>query len=142
MAPAEGIATATSPYTAAETLARLLALVSARSLTLFAVVDHSGAAAQTGTHLRETKLVIFGSPRGGTPAMDLVPTLALELPLKVLIWEDDDAVRVSYTSPSFLAARHGLPPELAAPLAGVEAIVEAVVSFDSDPEPDGEAVGQ
>ncbi|MEO9174780.1 MAG: DUF302 domain-containing protein [Gaiellales bacterium] len=125
---AEGIVTRTSPHPASETLARLLALISKRSLTLFAVVDHSGAAAQAGTHLRETKLVIFGSPLGGTPAMELVPTLALELPLKVLIWEDDDAVRISYTSPSYLAARHGLPPELAAPFAGVEAIVEAVVA--------------
>jgi uncharacterized protein (DUF302 family) len=139
MPDAEGIVTVTCPYRAAEALTRLLALISARSLTLFAIVDHSGAAAQTGTHLRETKLVIFGSPRGGTPAMDLVPTLALELPLKVLIWEDDDAVRVSYTSPSFLAARHGLPHELAAPLAGIEAIVESVVVLD--PEPDGAPVG-
>jgi uncharacterized protein (DUF302 family) len=125
---AEGIVTRTSPRSAAETLARLLGLISARGLTLFAVVDHSGAAKEAGLQLRETKLVIFGSPSGGTPAMSASPTLALELPLKILIWQDGDAVRVSYTSPAYLAARYGLAPELAAPLAGVEALAEAVVS--------------
>jgi uncharacterized protein (DUF302 family) len=125
---AEGIVTRASPHSAAETLARLLGLISARGLTLFAVVDHSGGAKQAGLQLRETKLVIFGSPTGGTPAMIASPTLALELPLKILIWEDGAAVQVSYTSPAYLAARYGLPGELAAPLAGVQALAEAIVS--------------
>jgi uncharacterized protein (DUF302 family) len=124
----EGIVTRTSPRSASETLARLLGLISARGLTLFAVVDHSGAARQAGLELRETKLVIFGSPTGGTPAMDASPTLALELPLKILIWQDGETVQVSYTSPAYLAERYGLAAALAAPLAGVEAIAEAVVS--------------
>jgi uncharacterized protein (DUF302 family) len=123
----EGIVTKRSPYSAPETLARLLGLISERGLVLFAIVDHSGAARQAGMQLRETKLVIFGSPAGGTPAMDASPTLALELPLKVLIWKDDEAVRLSYTSPVQLAERFGLSAELAAPLDGIEAIAEAVV---------------
>jgi uncharacterized protein (DUF302 family) len=124
---ADGITTRTSSFTVSETLARLIEEISARGLTLFAVIDHSGAARQVGQQLRETRVVIFGSPAGGTPAMVAVPTLALELPLKMVVWQDEDAVRVSYTSPAALAARFGLPAALAAPLAGIDAIADAVV---------------
>jgi uncharacterized protein (DUF302 family) len=122
----DGITTLTSSHGASETLARLLGEIAARGLTLFAVIDHGGGARTAGLELRDSKVVIFGSPRGGTPAMAAAPTLALELPLRILIWQDGEAVRISFTTPAALADRFGLAPELAAPLAGVEAIARAI----------------
>lgn len=119
------IVTKPSPGSVPETVARLLAVIDARGMKLFAVIDHSGEAAASGLELRDTKVVIFGSPKGGTPVMQAVPLAALDLPLKVLVWADGDQTKVSYTAPAALAARHGLSAELAAPLAGIDAVTDA-----------------
>ena len=86
-------------------------------MKLFTVIDHSGEARANGLELRDTKVVIFGSPQAGTPVMQAVPLAALDLPLKILVWAEGQQTKVSYTSPSELAARSGLDDELAARLA-------------------------
>ena len=96
-------------------------------MKLFAVIDHSGEAEAAGLALRDTKVVIFGSPQAGTPVMDAVPLVALELPLKVLVWADEHQTKLSYTAPQALAARYGLGHELAGRLAGINAVAEAAV---------------
>jgi uncharacterized protein (DUF302 family) len=124
-----GILHKASPHRVAGTVERLTAVIDAAGATLFAVVDHSGEAARAGLALRDTKLVIFGNPTGGTPAMAAAPLAAIDLPLKVLVWEDDaGAVWMSYLSPAWLAERDGLSPELVAPLAAVELLTDKVVT--------------
>ena len=125
--PVDGITTKLSPWSVEETVSRLSAVVLARGLKVFAVIDHSGEAAAVNLSLRETKVVIFGSPQAGTPVMDAVPLAALDLPLKALVWADGPQTKVSYTSPGALAARYGLSPDLAARLAGIDALTEAAV---------------
>lgn len=127
MSELAGITTLTASRSLPETLARLLETIAARGLTLFAVVDHGGGAQAAGLELRASIVVIFGTARAGTPAMDAVPELALELPLRILLWQDGDAVRISFGDPAAQAARFGLAPTLAAPLAGVEAIARSLV---------------
>jgi uncharacterized protein (DUF302 family) len=111
-----------------ETVARLAEIVTSRGMKLFTVIDHDGEAASNGLELRETKLVVFGSPKSGTPVMQSAPLSALDLPLKVLVWRNGDQTTVSYTAPSALAARYGLSDELAARLAGIDALTDAVIS--------------
>ena len=123
-----GIVTKVSPWSVADTVERFSGVIAKKGLKLFALIDHSGEAEAAGLQLRETKVVIFGSPRAGTPVMDAVPLVALDLPLKVLVWADGEQTKVCYTSPAALAARYGLSDELAAPLAGIEAITDAVIS--------------
>jgi len=118
--PAEG--------TVAETVARLEAVIAGKGLKLFAVVDHSGEAAAAGLELRDTKVVIFGSPPAGTPVMQAAPLAALDLPLKVLVWDDDGQTKLAYAPPAELAARYGLSGELAARLAGIEVVVAAALA--------------
>jgi len=118
--------TSRSPVTA--TVARLVALVEGKGMKVFAVIDHSGEAARVGMRLRETKVVIFGSPQAGTPVMQAYALAALDLPLRVLIWDDDGHTRVSYTAPDALAARYGIPATLAANLAGIDGLTDALVS--------------
>jgi uncharacterized protein (DUF302 family) len=126
-APSDGwIVSKSAPGSVAETVAALTALIAARQLTLFAVVDHSGEARRHGLELRDTQVVIFGSPVAGTAVMDAVPLAALDLPLKVLVWDDDGQTRVSYTRPEALAARHHLPEDLAARLAGIDPLTDAL----------------
>jgi uncharacterized protein (DUF302 family) len=96
-------------------------------MKLFAVIDHSGEAEEAGLELRDTKLVVFGSPQAGTPVMVSAPLAALDLPLKVLVWAEGGVTKVSYTAPAELASRYGLGDELAAPLAGIDALTDAVV---------------
>ena len=96
-------------------------------MKVFAVIDHSGEAARVGLELRDTKVVIFGSPQAGTPVMAAAPPAALDLPLKVLVWADGDQTKVSYTSPAQLAARHALSDALASRLAGIDALTDALV---------------
>jgi uncharacterized protein (DUF302 family) len=103
-------------------------LAAANGLELFAVIDHSGEAAARGLELRDTKVVVFGSPVAGTPVMQAAPLAALDLPLKILVWDEDGQTRVSYTAPSELAARYGLSDELAARLAGIDGLTDALVS--------------
>jgi uncharacterized protein (DUF302 family) len=103
-------------------------LVSAKGLKLFAVIDHSGEAAAHELELRDTKLVVFGSPVSGTPVMQAAPLAALDLPLKILVWDDDGQTRVSYTAPAELAARYGLSDELIPRLAAIDGLTDALVS--------------
>ena len=99
-----------SPRSVADTVSRLAEIVVKRGLKLFAVIDHSGEAAAEGLELRETKVVIFGSPRAGTPVMVAKPLAALDLPLKVLVWDDAGQTTLTYTASAALAARYALPP--------------------------------
>jgi len=123
-----GIVTKTASGSVDETVASLTALVESKGMTLFAIVDHSGEARRHGLELRDTKLVIFGSPTGGTPVMDAVPLVALDLPLKVLVWDDSGQTRISYTDPGYLAARHHLPEALASRLNGINGLTDRLAS--------------
>lgn len=122
------ITTKISPRPVADTVTRLTGILAAKGMKVFAVIDQSAAASEVGLTLRETTLVIFGSPAGGTPVMDAVPLAALDLPLKVLIWADGDQVKVTYYSPAALAARYGLSADLAARLAGIDPLTDALVA--------------
>jgi len=96
-----------------QTVASLTETLAAKNITLFALVDHSGEAAKAGMSMPPTKLLIFGSPRAGTPIMLAAPTAALDLPLKILVHEDTDGkVWVTYNAPSYLQQRHAIPNEL------------------------------
>jgi len=106
-----------------ETVDKLKAILKEKGVALFALVDHSGEAAKVGLVMRPTKLLIFGSPRAGTPLMVAAPSIAIDLPLKILVWEDDrENVWLSYNSPEYLASRHDLPCELRQNLGVVAAL--------------------
>ena len=123
-----GIVTKLSHLPVAETVARLTGLVSAKGMRLFAVIDQRAEAQQAGLDLRETTLVLFGSPAAGTPVMAASPLAALDLPLKVLVWADEGQTKVSYYSPAALAARYHLGADLAGNLAGINALTDALVA--------------
>ncbi len=123
-----GVTTKLSPRPVADTATRLTGLAEARGMKVFDVIDQREQAREAGLDLRETILVIFGNPAGGTPVMDAAPLAALDLPLKALIWDDAGRTRVSYYGPATLAARHGLPGDLAGRLAGIDALTEALVA--------------
>ncbi len=111
-----------------ETVDRLKAILAERGLQMFALVDHSGEAEKVGIKMLPTKLLIFGSPKGGTPVMLAAPSLAIDLPLKALVAEDEDGkVWVSYNSPEYLQQRHGIPQDLVKNIAGVGALVARAV---------------
>jgi len=122
------VVTKPSPRSVADTVSRLTELLDARGIKLFAVIDQRAEARNAGLQLRETVLVIFGDPTAGKPVMVDSPLAALDLPLKVVIWADDGVTNVSYTAPSALAARHHLDADLAARLAGIDAITDALVA--------------
>jgi uncharacterized protein (DUF302 family) len=126
----DGILTKVTSRSVADTVARLAGLVEAKGLKVFAVIDHSGEANRVGLDLRDTKVVIFGSPEAGTPVMVAEPLAALDLPLKVLVWADGDSTKLSYTAPATLAARYDLSDELAARLAGIDPLTDAVIGSD------------
>jgi uncharacterized protein (DUF302 family) len=106
-----------------ETAEKLQAILRAKGIALFALVDHSGEAAKVGMKMRPTKLLIFGNPKAGTPLMQASPSVAIDLPLKILIWEDAAGkVWVSYNSPTYLRERHHLPEELERNIAVVETL--------------------
>jgi|SRR5580692_8101222 uncharacterized protein (DUF302 family) len=108
-----GIIDTPSNHTVDQTVERLKAILSAKGVTLFALIDHSGEAEKVGMKMRPTKLLIFGSPKAGTPVMLAAPSIALDLPLKILVWEDSQGKGwVSYNSPEYLRERHSVPPEL------------------------------
>jgi uncharacterized protein (DUF302 family) len=121
------LVTKLSPSSVDDTVANLEAALTARGLKLFAVIDHSGEAEAAGLPLRDTKVVIFGSPQAGTPVMDAAPLAALDLPLKVLVWADGDQTTVTYTAPAALAARYGLSEELGNRLAGIDVLTDAAI---------------
>jgi len=121
--PDIGIVTLPGHHSVEETVAKLEETLRAKGVKLFAVIDHSGEAERAGLHMRPTKLLIFGNPKGGTPLMVASPTIAIDLPLKILVWEDDGGqVQISYNSPAYLLTRHGLPEELAQNIAVVAAL--------------------
>ena len=119
--------TKTSPRSVDDTVSRMAELLEAKGVKLFAVIDHSGEAEAVGLALRNTKVVIFGNPIAGTPVMAAVPLAALDLPLKVLVWDDGGETKLAYTAPTELAARYGLSDELAARLAAIDLITDAVI---------------
>jgi uncharacterized protein (DUF302 family) len=122
-ANANGIIDVESHHSVDETVERLRGILAAKAVTLFALVDHSGEAAKAGLTMRPTKLLIFGSPKAGTPVMLAAPSIAIDLPLKILVWEDADGkVWVSYNAPDYLRERHNAPAELMQNLAVVEAL--------------------
>ena len=124
----EGTVTKRVGVSVDDTVSALVQLIEGHGAKVFAIVDHSGEAARAGLDLRNTKLVIFGSPVAGTPVMVAAPLAALDLPLKVLVWEDDGgAVSVSYNSARFLATRYRLTDPLRKPLEAVEALTDALV---------------
>jgi uncharacterized protein (DUF302 family) len=125
---AEGLLTKGSPYSVSDTVARLSHLIAERGLTLFGVIDHSGEAHAVGLELRDTKVVIFGNPKAGTPVMQTAPLAALDLPLKVLVWDDGGQTNLTYTAPAVLAARYEIPDELLPALAGIDALTDAVIA--------------
>src|ERR671920_2155882 len=111
-----------------ETLRRLRETVRERGLEEFAFIDHSGAAEQVGLEMQEAKLLIFGSPKAGTPLMVASPLLALDLPLKILVWcNRDREVLVSHNATSYLASRHNIPRELLTNIAGIDALVQGAL---------------
>ncbi len=122
------IVTKLSPRPVDGTVSKLTGMISAKGMKLFAVIDQSAEARQVGLTLRETTLVIFGSPEAGTPVMAAAPLSALDLPLKVLVWDDAGQTKVSYYAPAALAARHHLSPEVAGNLAGINALTDALVA--------------
>ncbi len=124
----DGIVTKTSPRSVVDTVRRLSETATAKGMKVFAVIDHSGEARVHGLELRETVVVIFGSPEAGTPVMAAAPLAALDLPLKVLVWADGDQTRVSYTAPAALAARYHVSDALATRLAGIDGLTDAVIA--------------
>jgi len=123
-----GIVTKLGPLPVAGTVAKLTGILSAKGVKLFAVIDQSAEARQVGLSLRDTTLVIFGSPAAGTPVMAASPLAALDLPLKVLVWDDEGQTKVSYYSPDALAARYHLGAGLAGNLAAINALTDALVA--------------
>ena len=118
-----GIVHKPSKHSVDETLGKLQAILQAKGIAVFALIDHSGEAKKVGMEMRPTKLLIFGNPKGGTPLMLAAPSIAIDLPLKILVWEDDQGkVLVSYNSPEYLAERHGLPQNLVQNIAFVETL--------------------
>jgi uncharacterized protein (DUF302 family) len=120
--------TKVSPRSVTETVSRLTGILSAKGLKVFAVIDQAAEARQAGLELRETVLVVFGNPAAGTPVMAAAPLSALDLPLKVLIWADGGQTKVSYFGPAALAARYDLSPELAAHLAAIDPLTDALTA--------------
>lgn len=129
MSSDSGIVQIPSRHSVDETAQKLKDILQAKGVTLFAVVDHSGEAAKAGMKMPNTKLLIFGSPKAGTPVMLAAPSIAIDLPLKILVAEDDAGkIWISYNSPQFLAERHGVPAELIKNLAVIETLANAAAS--------------
>ena len=127
---AEGLTTVRSQYQPKETMERLEAAVSERDLTIFARIDHGAGAAQVGLPLRPTELLIFGSPKGGTPMMQSAQTAGIDLPLKVLVWQDANGTTWrSYNDPAWIADRHEVGPEAKAAVNGMSAMLQAIAAM-------------
>jgi uncharacterized protein (DUF302 family) len=123
-----GLTQVASPYSVEETLQRLESILVARGLQIFALIDHSGEAQKVGMQMRPTKLLIFGSPKAGTPLMLASPSIAIDFPLKALISEDEKGKTwITYNSPQFLQQRHSVPEDLIKNIAGVGTLVAKAV---------------
>ena len=126
--PENGLMQVPSPYTVEETLKRLESVLAQRGVQVFARIDHSGEAEKAGLKMPPTKLLIFGNPKGGTPLMLAAPTIAIDLPLKVLVAEDKNGkTQVTYNSPEYLQQRHGVPQDLIKNISVVGALVAQAV---------------
>jgi len=128
MAQGKGLLAVASHYSVDDTVNRLQAAFAEKGLQVFAVIDHSGEAEKVGLKMRPTKVVIFGSPKGGTPLMVAAPSLAIDLPLKALVAEDAvGKVSVTYNDPQYLKDRHGVPEDLIKNLAGAGVVIGKAV---------------
>lgn len=123
LAAGKGIINKLSNHSVDQTVEKLKTILQFKGVTLFALVDHSGEAEKVGMKMPPTKLLIFGSPKAGTPLMLAAPSIAIDLPLKILVWEDRQGkVWVSYNSPDYLRERHGLPQDLLQNIAVTETL--------------------
>jgi uncharacterized protein (DUF302 family) len=121
-----GIVDVSSNHSVDMTVDKLKGILQSKGITLFVVIDHSGEAAKVGIKMPPTKLLIFGNPKGGTPPMLAAPSIALDLPLKILVWEDSRGkVWLSYNSPEYLRDRHGLPQDLMQNISAAKALATA-----------------
>jgi uncharacterized protein (DUF302 family) len=128
MANDKGLIQVSSHYSVDETVGRLKTAFTEKGMQIFAVIDHSGEAEKAGLKMPPTKVIIFGSPKGGTPLMVAAPSLAIDLPLKALVAEDSAGkVSVTYNSPEYLQSRHGVPADLIKNLAGAGALIAKAV---------------
>jgi len=124
----KGLIQAPSRYSVEETLQRLQSVFATKGLQVFALIDHSGEAAKVGLKMRPTKVLIFGSPKSGTPLMVAAPSLAIDLPMKALVAEDENGkVWLTYNSPEYLKQRHNVPEDLIKNLAGAGPLMEKAV---------------
>ena len=123
----ESAVTKLSPWSVADTVARLSAVVAARGLDVYAVLDHGGRARDIGVALRDTQVVIIGSPSAMATLIAAAPLTALDLPLRVLVWDDGHRTFVSYPSPAAVARRYGLAGDLGAAFAGIDALIDTVI---------------
>ena len=125
----DGLLHLSSPHSVAETLQRLESALRSKGITIFCRVDHSGEADKIGIKMQPTQLLIFGSPKAGTPLMLASPTLAIDLPLKALIWEDaNNKVWLSYNAPEYLQQRHNIPPELLPNISALGVLLHSVLT--------------
>jgi uncharacterized protein (DUF302 family) len=125
----EGIVRKPSTRSVAETLDRLEGILRSKGIQVFARIDHAGEAARVGLSMPPTQVLIFGNPRAGTPVMLAAPTSAIDLPLRVLAWQDlVGKVWLGYTDPRFLARRYGLDEKEVAPLGVIADLVDAAVA--------------
>jgi uncharacterized protein (DUF302 family) len=123
MSSDNGIVTIPSHHSVEQTVQRLEETLAAKGVKLFVVIDHSGEAAKAGFQMRPCKLLIFGNPKAGTPLMLASPLAALDLPLKILVWEKtDNTVWLSFNDSSYLQHRHALPENLLANISVVDSL--------------------
>ena len=123
-----GLIRIASPYSVPDTLKRLQTFLESKGLKIFAIIDHSGEAAKVGLEMHPTQVLLFGSPKAGTPVMLSAPSVAIDLPLKALVAEDDQGkVWITYNDPEYLAKRHGITADLVKNLAGAGALLQKAV---------------
>jgi uncharacterized protein (DUF302 family) len=125
----KGVIDIPGTHSVAETVTKLKSILQAKGVALFALVDHSGEAEKVGLKMPPTKLLIFGNPKAGTPLMLAAPSIAIDLPLKILVWEDNARkVWISYNDPEYLRERHDLPQNLLQNIAVVDVLARAAAS--------------
>src|SRR3984885_11574292 len=128
MTQGNGLVQVASRYSVDDTVKRLQTAFGEKGLQVFALIDHSGEAEKVGLTMRPTKVLIFGSPKGGTPLMVAAPSLAIDLPMKALVAEDENGkVWLTYNSPDYLKERHSIPDDLIRNLAGAGPLMEKAV---------------
>ena len=131
---ADGLITVSSSFGPEETMKRLEAEVRAKGMTVFARVDHAAGAAEAGLPLRPTDLLIFGAARGGTPLMQAAQTIGIDLPLKALVWQDEEGKTfLSYNDPAYLAHRHGLADQVKPVVDTMTAVLKAIAAKATTP---------